>query len=572
MTSNGEKIVRMSLLQSQSATAKQVNSALPGRQWSVLGASAVFGAWVVFQCSPAPFSGAAVLLVFSTWAAIKVHMVANFCLGVPADSDSDSDSSSEGCSAASSLLYQGEPVNCLQRVFRSYYLFDQSTRAVVKAVDPDITYLFIQRGLKTLALYNGMLQLPQHVEYILHVDDDTVLPEDMVFDEKWFEDASVAEVTYPFFPREENLLTSCIGLIFRLNFHMSYQVALPRESAATRSGGCLGMGWGEVERAEEVFAPQRPRRRLAGAFPSPGSKLAAGAAWGLGRFRRLVGAPRLSDPRVQDAPTAERAVADFANVTSGTSLWAPGIVGLVRRSAFMKVFPDHVFLPFGEDAFLGTLLLANNWKIKRDMRSNVVTFAPPVFFTPCASSSREQGYGATSLFKQRAQRWMVTQLRRMTWTFLLLFTFRAGSLWSNIWFRIMTVQAPIATLISLLATPWAIVTALSHQGLLVWFPFVLRAWTVYYVGSVLQLLVINYCFWRHRPDYQIRWTTILFTPVVNTFISLCRPVGHALSVFYWIPFVPTRVHVFTHGSSSGEASQPMRRRRRSRRRRRKRRW
>jgi len=653
MTSNGEKIVRMSLLQSQSATAKQVNSALPGRQWSVLGASAVFGAWVVFQCSPAPFSGAAVLLVFSTWAAIKVHMVANFCLGVPADSDSDSDSSSEGCSAASSLLYQGEPVNCLQRVFRSYYLFDQSvspvpraiawfcfvamvlmatshlqpfahpfscfshsccvaaeaagwdmslvvchddriivstlfgqnssehrcsshseklmqkmcraasgtgwwehgygfgvavvvwvfvflkrlvflacvplpekptkwvndpsflgrigaiipchqseaeiantcrsimrylppqnivvadnansvhppdeTRAVVKAVDPDITYLFIQRGLKTLALYNGMLQLPQHVEYILHVDDDTVLPEDMVFDEKWFEDASVAEVTYPFFPREENLLTSCIGLIFRLNFHMSY----------------------------------------------------------------------------------------FANVTSGTSLWAPGIVGLVRRSAFMKVFPDHVFLPFGEDAFLGTLLLANNWKIKRDMRSNVVTFAPPVFFTPCASSSREQGYGATSLFKQRAQRWMVTQLRRMTWTFLLLFTFRAGSLWSNIWFRIMTVQAPIATLISLLATPWAIVTALSHQGLLVWFPFVLRAWTVYYVGSVLQLLVINYCFWRHRPDYQIRWTTILFTPVVNTFISLCRPVGHALSVFYWIPFVPTRVHVFTHGSSSGEASQPM---------------
>jgi hypothetical protein len=343
------------------------------------------------------------------------------------------------------------------------------TRAVVKAVHPDIVYIYNQRVLKTLALYNGMMHLPGHVEYILHMDDDTVLPEDMVFDEEWFADPSVAEVTYPIFTREFNLLTSCIGFIFKVNAHGSY----------------------------------------------------------------------------------------FKNFTAGTSLWAAGIIGLVRRSAFMKVLPDHVFLPFGEDAFHGTLLLANNQKIKRDVRSNVVTFAPPVFFTPCASSSREQGYGATSLFKQRAQRWMVTQLRRMAWTFLLLFTFRAGSLWGNVWFRITTARTPIMTLVSLLAAPSAIATVLHHGLSSSWIPFLGKALVVYYVVSAVQLAIINYCMWRHRPDFQVRWTTVLFTPVVKMFINfICHPIGHTLSVIYWIPFVPSRVHVFTHSNGSGRSSQP----------------
>lgn len=342
------------------------------------------------------------------------------------------------------------------------------TRAAVKAVHPDIAYIYNPRGLKTLALYNGMMHLPAHVEYLLHLDDDTVLPEDMVFDEEWFADPSVAEVTFPIFAREVNLLTSCIGFIFKVNAHVGY----------------------------------------------------------------------------------------FKNFTSGTSLWAPGVIGLVRRSAFMKVLPDHVFLPFGEDAFHGTLLLANNQKIKRDARCSVITFAPEVFFTPCASSSREQGYGATSLFKQRAQRWMVTQLRRMSWTFLLLFTFRAGTLWGNIWFRITTVRTPIMTLVLLLATPMAATTVL-HHGLDVWIPFLSKVLIVYYVVNVIQLSIINYGMWRHRPDFQVRWTTVLFTPVLKMFVTfICHPVGHTLSLIYWIPFVPSRVHVFTHSNGSRQSSQP----------------
>ena len=63
-------------------------------------------------------------------------------------------------------------------------------------------------------------------------------------------------------------------------------------------------------------------------------------------------------------------------------------------------------------------------------------YAPPVLTTLCVSNAREQGYGACSLFKQRAQRWCVTRLRRLGWTALLLWEYRGGSLWRNVWFRI----------------------------------------------------------------------------------------------------------------------------------------
>ena len=79
----------------------------------------------------------------------------------------------------------------------------------------------------------------------------------MVFDEAWFHDPAVSEITYPIFTRRVNLLTETVGLIFKTNAHHSV----------------------------------------------------------------------------------------FHNVTSGTSLWAAGIIGIVRRHVFQTVLADHVYLP-----------------------------------------------------------------------------------------------------------------------------------------------------------------------------------------------------------------------------------
>lgn len=41
-------------------------------------------------------------------------------------------------------------------------------------------YCFIQQGHKTRALWTGAHRLPAHCEYIIHLDDDTQLSENMV--------------------------------------------------------------------------------------------------------------------------------------------------------------------------------------------------------------------------------------------------------------------------------------------------------------------------------------------------------------------------------------------------------
>ena len=51
------------------------------------------------------------------------------------------------------------------------------TETVVRQVDPKMVYIFTPRPLKTLAVWNGLQQLPEHVRYVMHVDDDTVIPE-----------------------------------------------------------------------------------------------------------------------------------------------------------------------------------------------------------------------------------------------------------------------------------------------------------------------------------------------------------------------------------------------------------
>jgi hypothetical protein len=346
-----------------------------------------------------------------------------------------------------------------------------NTRKVVANIHPDIQYVFVPIGLKTLAIWTGMQHLPSHVEYLMHVDDDTELPNDMVFDESHFKDPTVSEVAYAIQVRQGNLLQNSIGACFQIN---------------TQAGV-------------------------------------------------------------------------FNNATSGTILWAAGIIGLVRRHVFSTVLRDHLFLPFGEDCYHGFLQLMNGYRIVREARSAVVTFAPPVFSTVCGASSREQGYGAATLWKQRALRWMVTRLRRGPWMLMLLFTYQGGSLWRNVWFRINEFDKVFKNILAILAPlPLArLVFDVSVGGNHPLFVFVCACLLLLlsYCSTMLQFSVINYVCWRHRPDFQVGFSVVLFLPVVRIFLHFCQMVGHALCLLYWIPFVPTRVWMFTHGQNYATISE-----------------
>jgi hypothetical protein len=58
-----------------------------------------------------------------------------------------------------------------------------NTFEVVKAVDPRVQYCFISQGHKTRALWTGAHRIPQHCQYLMHLDDDTIISDHMVFDE-----------------------------------------------------------------------------------------------------------------------------------------------------------------------------------------------------------------------------------------------------------------------------------------------------------------------------------------------------------------------------------------------------
>ena len=289
------------------------------------------------------------------------------------------------------------------------------TMEVVRAVHADVSYVYVPRPLKTLAIWTGLQRLPAEVEFVMHVDDDTVLSDGMVLDESWFADPRVSEVAFPIYTRRVNLLTSCVGLFFKTNAHHGY----------------------------------------------------------------------------------------FHNVTSGTSLWAAGIIGLVRREVLTGVLADHVYLPFGEDAFHGLLQLMNGYRIKRELRTHVTTYAPPVLTTLCATSERQQGYGASSLFKQRARRWTVTKLRRMLWTGSLLLCYNGGSVWHNVWFRLAYAHQMLDVTLSVYVLPlmllrlgYDLVTHSSPFWMLVLLAIVFAS---SYAFELFNMLVLNFVLWRHRP-------------------------------------------------------------------------
>lgn len=61
-----------------------------------------------------------------------------------------------------------------------------NTFEVVKRIHPDIQYCFIAQGHKTRALWTGAHRLPPQCKYVMHLDDDTLLSDYMVFDESHF--------------------------------------------------------------------------------------------------------------------------------------------------------------------------------------------------------------------------------------------------------------------------------------------------------------------------------------------------------------------------------------------------
>jgi len=328
-----------------------------------------------------------------------------------------------------------------------------STRERVKSISPAIRYIFVPQGLKTRAIWEGMQVLPKEVEYIVHIDDDTILPEDMVFDESHFDDDKVSGVSYGISMMGTSVIQRLVDFEFLLFSQWRY-------------------------------------------------------------FRSLT----------------------------GSSWFCHGIIGLWRRDRFQSILWEHPFLPFGEDGWIGAMNLLRNHKIKQDLRSYVSTFAPSnaTPFSTLCGGGREQGYGASNLWKQRAERWYVNAPRRLIIRLYLFLVYDAGSFLGNVVFRCESVRHVSAIFLHFLF-PFLLIKTVSLGA----WTFFLNMRIGFYILELLQAMFINYALWRHRPDIQQRFLVVALYPVYSDYLRICRVWGGFKCIFYYIPFVAMRMSLFT---------------------------
>jgi len=334
-----------------------------------------------------------------------------------------------------------------------------NTERVVRELNPDIKYIYMTRGLKSLALLVGLHELPAHVKYVVHIDDDTIIPH-------------IPASTYDLFKHQETV------------------------------GISLGI---------TAFPGNLLQRLVDFEFKTI-------SAW---RYFRSI---------------------------YSTVWFTHGIIGIWRREHIKELFEEHPFLPFGEDGWNGCITLFKGKQIRQDIRSNIQTFAPPILTKICSSYSREQGYGACTIWKQRAHRWFVNAPRRVLWRILLILTYDCESITSNIIFRAESIKHLSQIAFNLLFPIFF--ARVLYDGT---FGEFLLCHIIYYVLDLLLYGLVNWAFWRHRPDIQVEASVVFLFPAYRYFLHWCGIFGHYKCILYYIPFEKFNTGKFNEIVEAGNA-------------------
>jgi hypothetical protein len=91
-----------------------------------------------------------------------------------------------------------------------------NTAQVVRELNPQIKYIYITRGLKSLALLVGLHQLPDHVKYVVHIDDDTIIPPFLASTYSLFKEPETVGVSLGITAFPGNLLQRLVDFEFKV--------------------------------------------------------------------------------------------------------------------------------------------------------------------------------------------------------------------------------------------------------------------------------------------------------------------------------------------------------------------
>lgn len=211
-----------------------------------------------------------------------------------------------------------------------------------------------------------------------------------------------------------------------------------------------------------------------------------------------------------------------------------GIICVYKIDSLLNIFRwnqcNQGGLPFGEDAYAGLKAREIGYDLKQDHLNTVYTYCPSKFFN--FSTNREQGYGASSLFKQRVLRWYLSWPRRFLNEFALLFYYDCGTWLGNILYRLDFIWY---VWILGNASWWILMlihTSLLSKSSLLWFIYI---HVVFFLMNGITSF-IRKCFMSTKEAEHVRWYTPLSFPLFMFFLLFFYSFSFIVSIFYYIPF------------------------------------
>jgi glycosyltransferase involved in cell wall biosynthesis len=218
-----------------------------------------------------------------------------------------------------------------------------------------------------------------------------------------------------------------------------------------------------------------------------------------------------------------------ANVCSyyATQRFAQGIIAVYTALCFETVYSQLRMLdgePFSDDASAGIVARRCGFVLGQDQTTLVQTFAPGTILC----GSRSQGFGASSLFRQRARRCNLSWLRRAHLETALLLHYDTGSVWGNIYYRLCHIHQSFLQCASLL---WpAFLVKISLTPGIGWVGWGRLHGAIFSTGAISAS--VRNLFFPHK----VAWWVPLLSPCLSGLNSIFYLWAFFETLMWYIPF------------------------------------
>jgi hypothetical protein len=225
----------------------------------------------------------------------------------------------------------------------------------------------------------------------------------------------------------------------------------------------------------------------------------------------------------------------YHNASKPCIQFCHGIIAVYHLRKMVTIFSKLPTLPgglpFGEDSFAGIDFRLAGYKLLQDDQNIVYTFCPNrLFNNPCQQKTRVQGFGASSLFKQRVLRWYLSWPRRIFQEIALFFIYDCGSWSENVQYRLFILWYFFIVIVS---SSWLLFAL--HIG----FQHTWRQNMILH-GCLFATNVVGACVrysgFRSEMKTGVRWFVPLLVPLMNITVCCFMSMSLVYSLLYYIPF------------------------------------